>query len=217
MSFQNLILLQNLYRLKSIGFEYSDLFSINETNFTTVPTNMDKLQKEISSCHLCDLNKSRTQSMIGIGDENADVMIVDYSVSQSEDTENRYFTNRNGEILKNMCQNVLGLELKDIYFTHSIKCKPLNSNKPSLSEYNTCKPYLLSQIELIKPKIIITLGKEAYENLTDEIDSFEDARGHICNFKNYKIVPIYHPNYLLRNPELKKITLNDLNTIKRYI
>jgi len=217
MSFQNLILLQNLYRLKSIGFEYSDLFSINETNNNSTPVSMDKLKKDISSCHLCDLSKSRTQSMVGIGNENANIMIVDYSVSESEDNKNKYFTNRSGEMLKNMCQNILNIELKNIYFTHSVKCKPLNSNKPSLSEYNSCKHYLLAQIELIKPNIIITLGQEAYENLTGEIDNFEKVRGHICNFKNYKIIPIYHPNYLLRNPELKKITLNDLNTIKRYI
>ncbi len=217
MSYQNLIFLQNLYRLKSVGFKYVDMFSINETNLHMMPTSMQKLRDDISSCHLCDLSKSRTQSMVGIGNENADVMIVDFVVSQLEDEQNSYYTARSGEILKKICQNVLGLDINDVYFTHIVKCKPLGSNTPSFSECNSCKGYLLAQIDLIKPKVIITLGREAYENLTGELDSFENIRGVVCDFKSYKLVPIYHPNYLLRNPELKKITLNDLNTIKRYI
>ncbi|MEO1953170.1 MAG: hypothetical protein ABGW74_00535 [Campylobacterales bacterium] len=107
MSYQNLIFLQNLYRLKSVGFKYVDMFSINETNLHTMPTSMQKLRDDISSCHLCDLSKSRTQSMVGIGDENADVMIVDFMVSQAEDSLNQYYTARSGDILKKMCKNVL--------------------------------------------------------------------------------------------------------------
>jgi len=216
-SFQNLTLLRNLYLQKIIGFEYSDPFFVNKSISSQMPRDIDALKSNILTCHLCDLNKSRTQSMIGFGDENADIMIVDYSVSQNEDEQNSYFIGRSGEMLKNMCQNVLNLKIEDIYFTHSIKCKPLNANEPSSSEANSCKTYLLAQIEFIKPKIIITLGLNAYENLTNDIGNFENVRGHLCDFKEYKLVPIYHPNYLLRNPELKKTTLNDLKTIKRYI
>ena len=217
MSFQNLLLLQNLYRLKAIGFEYSDTFSINETNLHIASSSMDELKQNILSCHLCDLSKSRTQSMVGVGNENADLMIIDFCVSVSDDIKNSYYTGRSGDILKSMCQNVLKLKLEDTYFTHSVKCKPLNSNLPSASEVKSCKAYLLNQIELVKPKIIITLGKEAYENLTSEFGNFENVRGLVCNFKDYKLVPIYHPSYLLRNPELKTTTLNDLQTIKRYL
>lgn len=217
MSFQNLILLQNLYRLKSLGFEYSDSFSINEKNLNIMPKNIHELKKNILSCHLCDLSKSRSQSMVGTGNENSEIMIIDFSVSANDDDQNNYYTGRSGEILKKMIENVLELQLENIYFTHSVKCKPLNTNQPSLSEYKSCKPYLLAQIEFIKPKVIITLGQEAYENLTGDFENFENIRGHVCDFKNYKLVSIYHPNFLLRNPELKKTTLNDLNTIKRYI
>ena len=217
MSFQNLILLQNLYRIKSLGFDYSDSFYINEDDFIKTPINIDELKKNILSCHLCDLSKSRTQSMVGFGNENADIMIIDYTVSKNEDIGNKFYTGKSGEILKKICQNVLKESIENIYFTHFVKCKPLNSNTPSPSECNSCKPYLLAQIEFIKPKIIITLGKESYKNLTGDATNFEDIRGHMSDFKNYKILPIYHPNYLLRNPESKKTTFNDLNTIKRYI
>ena len=113
-----------------------------------------------------------------------------------------------------MIENVLNLSIDDVYFTHAIKCKTLNSNTPSSSEFNSCKPYLFSQIEFIKPKVIVTLGSDAYYKVTDEDNNFEDVRGHVINFKKYKLIPIYHPQFLLRNPELKKTTLNDLKTIK---
>ena len=152
--------------------------------------------------------------MSGYGNGNAEVMIIDFSVSTAEDSNNTYYSGRSGETLKKMVENVLNLSIEDVYFTHAVKCKTLNSNIPSTSEFNSCKSYLLSQLEFVKPKIVITLGEDAYYRVTDESENFEDVRGHVIDFKKYKLIPIYHPEYLLRNPELKKITLNDLKTIK---
>ena len=213
-SFQNLVLLQNLYRLKALGFEYTNPFSVNEKNLQIEPTSIDELSQNISTCHLCDLSKSRTQSMMGYGDKNAELMIIDFNISMNEDAQNSYYVGRSGELLKNMVENVLNLKTEDIYFTHAIKCKPLNTNSPSSSEWNSCKAYLFSQIEFIKPKVIVTLGKDAYAKVTGEYENYESVRGHVIDFKKYKLVPIYHPNHLLRNPDDKKIALNDLKTIK---
>ena len=213
-SYQNLVLLQNLYRLKALGFEYIDPFTINEKNNKNRPETLEELNKEISNCYLCDLSKSRKQSMYGYGNQNAQLMIIDFSVSSIEDSENEYYVGRSGETLLNMVQNVLNLETNQIYFTHIVKCKPLNSNIPSNSEFNSCKSYLFSQINFIKPKVIVTLGEEAYYKVSGENNNFEDVRGHVINFKEYKLIPIYHPQFLLRNPKFKKITLNDLKTIK---
>jgi len=213
-SFQNLILLQNLYRQRALGFEYTNPFSINEKNTHEKPKNLEQLTQNISTCHLCDLSKSRTQSMSGFGNPDAQLMIIDYSVSTNEDTANDYYIGRSGEILTNMLNNVLKLKNCDVYFTHAIKCKPLNSNIPSQSEWNSCKSYLLSQIEFVKPKVIVTLGKDAYAKVTGEEENFQTVRGHVIGFDKYKLIPIYHPQFLLRNPELKKATLNDLKTIK---
>jgi uracil-DNA glycosylase len=213
-SFQNLVLLQNLYRLKALGFEYSDPFFVNEKSSDEVPLNLDELSNTISTCHLCDLSKSRTQSMSGFGNNSAELMVIDFNVSLSDDAQNSYYSGRSGETLKNMIENVLGLKVSDVYFTHAIKCKTLNSNVPSASEWDSCKSYLFSQIEFIKPKVIVTLGDESYYKITGESDNFDNVRGHVIDFKNYKLIPIYHPQYLLRNPELKKIAMSDLKTIK---
>jgi len=213
-SYQNLVLLQNLYRQKALGFEYSDPFSVNEANVNEVASNIEQLVKNISTCYLCDLSKSRTQSMGGYGNTNAQLMIIDFTVSPTDDSENSYYTGRSGESLKKMIENVLQLNVNDVYFTNAIKCKTLNANIPSTYEFNTCNSYLFSQIEFVKPKIIVTLGEDSYYKVTDESDNFEGVRGHVIDFKKYKLIPIYHPAFLLRNPELKKITLNDLKTIK---
>ncbi len=216
-SHQNLALLQNLYRLKSIGFKYIEQFSINENTQIEKPINIEELNKNISSCHLCDLSKSRNQSMCGFGNLNADLMIIDFSVSSNDDSLNNYYTGRSGEMLKDMIQKVLKLNIDDIYFTHAIKCKTLSSNIPSTSEWESCKNYLYSQIGYIKPKIIVTLGKDAYAKIIDEDEDFQDVRGHVIDFKDYKLVPIEHPNFLLRNPENKKTSFNDLKIIKSYL
>lgn len=213
-SFQNLILLQNLYRLKALGFDYTDPFYVNEKSTHEEPKTLNELSQNISSCHLCDLSKSRQQSMSGYGNPNAELMIVDFSVSMSDDSNNGYYSARSGESLTNMIEKVIGIKTDNVYFTHAIKCKPLNSNIPSASEWDSCKSYLFTQIDFVKPKVIVTLGEDAYFKLTNEESDFQSVRGHVIDFKKYKLIPIYHPQYLLRNPELKRITLNDLKTIK---
>jgi len=200
--------------MRELGFEYSDPFSINEKSLQTIPMTIEQLSQNISTCHLCDLSKSRTQSMSGYGNPHANLMIIDFSVSANEDETNSYYAGRSGETLKNMVQNVLKLSVDDVYFTHAIKCKPLNSNMPSDSEWESCQSHLFSQMEFVKPKVVVTLGEYSYAKVTGENENFQSLRGHVIDFKKYKLIPIDHPQFLLRNPELKKIALNDLKTIK---
>lgn len=210
-------MLQNLYRLKSLGFEYTDLVCVNQKNLDILPNDLGALHVSISSCHLCDLSKSRKQSMSGYGNANADLMIVDSIVSSSDDDLGSYYTGRAGTSLRKMIENVLELSIDDVFLTHAVKCKPLGSNRPSDSELNSCKPYLYRQIEVIKPKVIVALGEESYNIFSQTKEEFNSVRGHIIDFKEYKLVPIYHPQFLLRNPSLKKDTLNDLKIIKSLL
>lgn len=215
-SYQNLIFLQNLYRLKALGINYVDHLNINKSSFSQA-NSYDELVHDISSCFLCDLSKSRSQTMVGFGNEKSDIVFLDFQVSQEQDSNNDYFVGRSGESLKNMIENVLQMSIKDIFYTHCIKCKSLHSAKTLSSEWKTCKAYLFSQIEFIKPKIIVILGQEAYFHFTGGNNDFQKVRGHVIDFKSYKVVPIFHPSYLLRNPNLKKITLNDLKMIKNFL
>jgi len=208
-------MLQNLYRLKALGFSYSDPFVTNiPTEAQELPDDLLQLQGLISECHLCDLSKSRQQSMGGLGNRNADLMIVDAYVSVSEDASNSYYVGKSGESLVKMIENVLGKRREDVYITHVVKCKPLGTNTPSKSEFNSCKPYLYKQLEMIRPKVVMTLGEEAYKLLSGDDTPFEQVRGQKINFGDYIIIPIFHPQFLLRNPSMKGETLSDLKTIK---
>ena len=208
-------MLQNLYRLRALGFNYSDPFITNTPTLTQeLPDDLNALYNTISECHLCDLSKSRHQSMPGSGNLQSDLMIVDAYVSASEDDANDYYVGKSGEILINMLEKVIGLRREEVFFTHAVKCKPLGTNTPSKSEFNSCKPYLYKQIETIKPKVIIALGEDAYRLLTGDNTSFEQVRGQKVKYDDYLIVAMYHPQYLLRNPSMKSVALTDLKTIK---
>ena len=208
-------MLQNLYRLRALGFNYSDPFITNKPTLTQeLPDDLNALYNTISECHLCDLSKSRHQSMPGSGNLQSDLMIVDAYVSASEDDANDYYVGKSGEILINMLEKVIGLRREEVFFTHAVKCKPLGTNTPSKSEFNSCKPYLYKQIETIKPKVIMALGEDAYQLLTGDNTSFEQVRGQKIKYDDYLIVAMYHPQYLLRNPSMKSIALTDLKTIK---
>lgn len=210
-------MLQNLYRLKALGFEYTELASVNEKTLDSLANDLESLDLSIKSCHLCDLSKSRKQSMPGYGNKDATLMIIDAIVSNNEDESSSYYAGRAGSSLRKMVENVLELSVEDVYYTHALKCKPLGSNNPSESEYNSCKPYLFKQIELIKPKVIMILGEDAYNLFSQTKDEFHQVRGHIIDLKEYMVVPIYHPQFLLRNPSLKIETFNDLKIIKSLL
>lgn len=219
-SYQNLVLLKSLYLYKSLGFSYIDPISINSDNepfAMTLPSDINSLHSQISQCHLCDLSKSRQRVLSGFGNHKAKVMFIDAFPSMIEDESGDSFSGRSGGSLKKMIENVLGLSVNDIYLTHILKCKPSHNHHILDSELSSCKPYILKQIELINPRVIVTLGELAYTNLIKDSNSFEKARGHKIPYEKKILVPIYHPSHLLRNPSLKKCTMNDLQVIKGLI
>ena len=217
-SFQNLALLENLYRLKSLGYTYVDPITPNiQTPASSLPDSLSTLGESISKCYLCDLSKSRRQSMVGFGDPGAPLIFVDAYVSAAEDESAEYYVGRSGVMLRDMIEKVINLKIEDVYLTHAVKCKPFGFQNPSPSEYNSCNPFLSKQISLIKPRIIVTLGPDAFQILTGDHGDFERVRGEVIPFGDALLIPMYHPLYLVRNPSLKKETMRDLQTIKAQL
>ncbi len=217
-SFQNLALLENLYRLKSLGYSYVDPITPNiQTPSNTLPDSLSTLAQSISNCYLCDLSKSRSQSMSGFGNPRAQLMFIDAYVSAAEDESADYYVGRSGVMLRDMIEKVIQLKIDDVFLTHAVKCKPFGFQNPSPSECNSCAPFLSKQISLIQPRVIVTLGPDAYQILTGENGDFERLRGEIIPFGDALLIPMYHPLYLVRNPSLKKETMRDLQTIKAQL
>ena len=216
-SLQNLLVLQNLYRLRACGEHYSDAIVVNSQESFSMAKSIEELSGIIHQCHLCDLSKSRTQAMSHFGSSSAQVMIIDDYVTMAQDSSGDYFQGRSGDSLKKMVENVLNIPISSIFYTHGVKCKPLHSNTPSPSEVKSCKAYLFKQIELLQPKIIIALGENSYKMLVDDNTPFNAVVGHHIPFLSSTLVAIYHPIYLLKNPSLKSKTLKDLQAIKAIL
>lgn len=152
--------------------------------------------------------------MSGYGSHSASIVFVDAFVSAAEDESNDYYAGRSGVMLRDMIEKVLGLSIEDIFLTHAIKCKPFGFQTPSTSECNSCYPYLSRQLEMIAPSIIVALGSDAYNILTNGADDFDNLRGQMIPYGNSLLIPVYHPTFLLRNPSFKKDAMRDLQTIK---
>ena len=217
-SFQNLALLENLYRLKSLGYSYVDPITPNiQTPSNSLPDSLSMLTQSISKCYLCDLSKSRRQSMAGYGNTRAQLMLIDAYVSAAEDEAAEYYVGRSGVMLRDMIEKVIQLKIDDVFLTHAVKCKPFGFQIPSPSECTSCAPFLSKQISLIQPRVIVTLGPDAYQILTGDHENFERLRGEVIPFGDALLIPMYHPLYLVRNPSLKKETMRDLQTIKAQL
>ncbi len=210
----NALLLKQLYQLKQLGYKYTSVTPYQEEELDfTLPNTLDDLHKQALECHLCTLSKSREKVVFGEGASDANIMFVGDMPSNSDDSNGKVFTGRVGEMLTKMIENVLGMRRSDVYIANVLKCRALDTQTPSPTHAHTCHPYLLKQIELIKPKIIVALGEIAYHYLTGDDSELVQVRGTLHKQKGYTIIPTHHPNYLLRNPSAKKDVLEDLKKI----
>jgi DNA polymerase len=214
----NRVKLQRLYALKALGFEYVDPIkkAVLKQN-TALPNDFENLQNIVYNCHLCELSKSRKNVVFGEGNINAEVMFIGEGPGMMEDESGRPFVGRAGEVLTRMIENVLEIKREDVYIANIVKCRPPNNRVPTLEEASTCKEYLFKQLELIKPKIIVALGSTSYHHLTEDKTSISKIRGHVLKYHEYKLVPTFHPSYLLRNPSAKKDAMHDLMIIKELM
>ena len=213
---QNALLLKQLYQLKELGYKYTDTkpYTGKEKSELELPNSLNELKKQALNCHLCSLSKGRNHVVFGEGNEQAEVMFVGDAPLEIEDNEGKVFLGRGGEMLTAMIEKVLGVPRSQVYITNLLKCHPLASKEVHESEFHTCKAYLFKEIELVKPKVIVTLGEKAYHYLTNDTTALKEIRGTVMQKEKHIIVPTYHPNFLLKNPSLKKEVFLDLQKVK---
>ncbi|MEA3433953.1 MAG: uracil-DNA glycosylase [Campylobacterota bacterium] len=212
---RNALLLKQLYQLKQLGYSYTNITAYKEDELDlSLPNTLEALQKQAQNCHLCELSKSRQKVVFGEGNPHADLLFIGEAPGATEDSSGKPFVGRSGELLTKMIENVLHISRSDVYITNIVKCRPPNNQVPTPTQAHTCQPYLLKQIELIKPKLIVTLGATAYHYLTGDETGITKIRGTLHKQKGYTIIPTYHPSYLLRNPSAKKEVYEDLLKVK---
>ena len=209
--------LKHLNYLKSFGYEYHealDFFSNNIKN-VKLPNNINDLNISVSHCYLCELSKCRKNVLFGYGNPNSKIMFIGDEPSSSEDEIGLNYVGKSGELLVKMIENVLNITKEDVYYTTLVKCKSINGLNNSNIE--TCHDYLLKQIELIKPKLIVALGDKTYSYLIKNSDNFSQMRGKELAFNGISLIATFSPTFLLRNPSSKKDAYYDMLKIKNYM
>jgi len=214
----NALQLKQLYLLKQMGYAYTDIVpSELEAEAADLPDSLAALQKMVAGCHLCELSKHRHKSVFGEGNPEAKVMFIGEGPGATEDSTGRPFVGRAGDLLTKMIENVLLIPRSDVYIANIVKCRPPGNRVPTESEAFTCRPYLLKQMDLIRPQIIVTLGATAYRYLTNDESPISQVRGNAIQAKGYTLIPTFHPSYLLRNPSAKKMAFEDLKKVKEMM
>ena len=210
-------ILKNLYNLKSFGYEYHeslDFFSTEVRNFK-LPNNLNELKNSVEHCYLCELSKSRKNVLFAYGNVNSDIMFIGDEPSNSEDEMGIFYTGKSGELLSKMIENVLNVKKENVYLTTLVKCKSLNGLNNS--NIDTCNDYLLKQIEIIKPKLIVALGEKTYSYLFKNSNNFTQIRGKELVFNGIPLIATFSASFLLRNPSSKKDAYYDMLKIKNYM
>ena len=217
----DLKLLRDLYHYKSLGYTYfSDIKKpvLSAQTEIDLPSDMDALAKIAEQCSLCGLSNSRKQVVFGEGNPHADIMFVGEGPGAVEDEIGRPFAGKSGELLTKIIESVLELKREDVYIANIVKCRPPLNREPNKEEAQKCLPFLLKQIELVKPKIIITLGAASYQYLSGDYDSaISKIRGEIIQFSSALLMPTFHPSFLLRNPSAKKYVFLDMQKVKALL
>jgi len=181
------------------------------------------------SCQRCKLAKlGRKQIVFGTGDPHAELMFIGEGPGADEDEQGLPFVGRAGQLLNNMIA-AMGLKREQVYIANIVKCRPPGNRTPERDECETCSPFLMRQINVVRPKIIVALGATAAKNLLGMNDSMASLRGHLYDYSpphtpsdagesfTCKLAVTYHPAFLLRDPRQKKETWKDLQMVMRYL
>jgi uracil-DNA glycosylase family 4 len=174
------------------------------------------IREDIGDCTRCRLCKGRKNIVFGVGNVNADIMLVGEGPGADEDEQGEPFVGRAGQLLNNMI-SAMGIRREDVYIANIVKCRPPGNRTPERDECDTCSPFLLRQIEVIRPKVIVALGAVAAKNLLAVNDSMANLRGRWYDFKGSRLLVTYHPAFLLRDPRQKKEAWKDLQMVMKYL
>jgi DNA polymerase len=174
---------------------------------------LDDLNRQISACLKCQLGHTRTKFVFGVGSPKSEVMFIGEAPGADEDAQGEPFVGKAGQLLNKIIE-ATGMKREDVYICNILKCRPPNNRDPQISEMETCTPHLYKQIELIKPKFIICLGRIAGQWLLKTNDSLGALREKVHDYHGAKLLVTYHPAALLRNPGWKRPTWDDMKRFK---
>jgi uracil-DNA glycosylase len=185
--------------------------------FTNPAEALAAVRADIGECTRCKLHTlGRRQIVFGVGNPNADLMFVGEAPGADEDIQGIPFVGRAGQLLTKIIE-AIELSRDDVYIANVIKCRPPQNRNPEPDEVETCEPFLFQQIDVIKPKVIVALGKFGAQTLLRTLDPISRLRGRVFDYRGAKLVPTFHPAYLLRNPSSKREVWEDMKLVRELL
>ena len=181
------------------------------------PEALRAIREEIGDCSRCKLHAlGRTQIVFGVGSPSADLMFVGEAPGADEDIQGIPFVGRAGQLLTKIIE-AIGLKRDDVYIANVIKCRPPGNRNPDPDEVDQCEPFLFQQIDRIQPKVIVALGTFAAKALLKTQDPISRLRGRIYDYRGAKLVPTFHPAFLLRSPDRKRDVWEDMKKVRALL
>jgi DNA polymerase len=174
------------------------------------------IREEMGDCSRCKLCKGRNNIVFGVGHPQARLVFVGEGPGQDEDLQGEPFVGKAGQLLTKMIE-AMKLARDDVYIANVVKCRPPNNRDPEPDEVAACEPFLVKQLEAIKPEVIVALGKHAAHTLLREKTPITKMRGQWKTYHGIKLMPTYHPAYLLRNPAEKRAAWADLQEVMKTL
>ena len=194
-----------------------DTPDLNQTLGKLKESKLEKYRISVCLCEDCNLHKTRKNFVFGAGDSDAELMLIGEAPGETEDLEGNPFVGRSGKLLDKILSAISRKRDNGVYITNIIKCRPPGNRNPLQTEISKCKPYLLQQINIVKPKIILALGSNAGNALLNNNLSIKNMRRKTYIFEGTPLKVTYHPAALLRNPDLKKPAWEDFKWVRDYI
>jgi uracil-DNA glycosylase family 4 len=177
---------------------------------------LEEIRKELGDCKRCKLHRTRRTIVFGEGNEKAKLMFIGEGPGYDEDVQGRPFVGRAGQLLTKIVQSI-HFEREEVYIANIIKCRPPQNRNPEPDEIKSCSPFLMKQIQAIEPKIICALGTFAAQTLLQTDAKITSLRGRTFDLKGIKVLPTYHPAFLLRNPDKKREVWEDMKQIAEWL
>ena len=177
---------------------------------------IEEIRLDIGNCVRCPLHEGRTKIVHSTGNINADLMFVGEAPGADEDAQGVPFVGRSGQLLNKIIESI-GLKREDVIVGNVNRCRPPGNRTPTQAEANVCKQFLLREIAVVRPKVIVVLGNTATQNLLETKVGITKLRGEFQDYFGVKVMPTFHPAYLLRDPSKKRETWEDMKKVRDYI
>lgn len=202
-------------------WEGAERFRLEKTSPKVPPTSswasLDEVAAAVAGCRRCPLHSGRTHTVFGEGDSAADLMFVGEGPGAEEDRLGRPFVGRAGALLDDIITKGMGLRREQVFIANVVKCRPPGNRNPDPEEIAMCAPYLHAQIDLIQPKVLVALGKFAAQVLLDTGAPISKLRGNWGEYRGVRLMPTFHPAYLLRNPADKGLAWKDIQAVMSFL